>query len=240
MSSETPAAAVVNRRVLVVEDDPVLSDLFVRYLVAAGLSVESVGDGFGALQSLETSPADLVILDRMIPGVDGIEICRRIRDTSNVPIMMLTSLGQSEDRIRGLEAGADDYVVKPVSPREVTLRVLSWLNRVTTTHQPYGVVTVGRFILDAAVGQITVEGQPVHFPAREYELLAFLLRRSDQLFTKDELAQGAWGWPNDRSAATTVNIRRLRERIEHDASHPEVLKTVWGRGYLLSSAGAAA
>ncbi|WP_240750445.1 response regulator transcription factor [Microbacterium sp. K27] len=232
---EVQLADLANGRVLVVEDDEELRSILVAYLRRAGFSVEAVADGFAALEAATLSPPDVVLLDRMIPGVDGVEICRRLRTTSNAPILLLTAMGQPHERIDGLEAGADDYVVKPVAPREIVLRVIRLLQR--TAHQGAGEspITLGRFRLTPAMRVIQSDGVDLELTVREFELFAFLLRHPDRVHSREEIAGGAWGWEAGDTSAVAVNIRRLRLKVESDASRPVVIRSVWGHGYLLDS-----
>ncbi|WAA65626.1 response regulator transcription factor [Microbacterium oxydans] len=229
----TQHEALDDRRVLVVEDDPVIQDVLVGYLRQAGFSVTAVGDAFAALDDLEQSRADVVVLDRMLPGIDGIEVCRRVRETSTVPVLLLTALGSEEDRISGLEAGADDYIVKPFSPREVVLRVQGLLRRSIATTAPASDAAVGALRLDGARRRILLHGEELDLTSREFGLLAFLMRRPDQVFDRGALLRHVWGWEIGDESTVTVHIRRLREKIEPDPGKPTYLRTSWGAGYYL-------
>jgi len=220
-----------DRRVLVVEDDPTVREVVATYLEAAGLLVSQAGDGFEALAIAAATPPDLVVLDRMLPGVDGVEVCRRLRAASSVPVIMLTALGETDDRIEGLEAGADDYLAKPFSPRELVLRVSSILRRTVAADSPETPFDLGDFHLDASARIVRRRGVELALPVREFELLAYLLKHPRQAFTREELLRSVWGWEFGDLSTITVAVRRLRERIEDDPAHPRFLTTVWGVGY---------
>ncbi|MBF4574798.1 response regulator transcription factor [Frondihabitans sp. VKM Ac-2883] len=230
-SSPSQAPASTQRSVLVVEDDPVIADVVVSYLVSNGHAGRLAVDGLAAVEAVRETPPDLVLLDRMLPGIDGLEACRRIRLLTDVPIIMLTALGQEHDRISGLEAGADDYLVKPFSPRELMLRVEAVLRRTSSPEEPPTTIVAGRFRLDRARREIAVDGRPVSLTAREYDLLAHLITHPDRVFRRDELLRSVWDWELGDLSTVTVHVRRLREKIEEDPSSPANLLTVWGVGY---------
>jgi two-component system response regulator ResD len=220
-------------RILVVDDDPTVAEVVVRYLERAGYAVESVGDGPAALDRAGAAVPDLVVLDLMLPGVDGLEVYRRLRRLAPVPVIMLTARGDEDDRVVGLELGADDYVSKPFSPRELTARVKSVLRRaggVTTAPGP-GTVETDGLLIDLGAREVRVDGALVTLTAREFDLLAFLARHPRRAFRRDELLEVVWGYTYGDTATVTVHIRRLREKIERDPSSPVHLATVWGVGY---------
>ncbi len=220
-------------RILVVEDDPTVADVVTRYLERAGFRVEAVTDGRSALAAAAARPPDLVVLDLMLPGLDGLEVCRRLRRSSPVPVVMLTALGEETDRVLGLELGADDYITKPFSPRELVLRVQSVLRRAGAppAAEPPGVLADGELVVDPAAHEVTVSGVPVTLTAREYDLLLFLLRHPRQAFGRQELLERVWGWSFGDSSTVTVHVRRLREKVEEDPTAPARIVTVWGVGY---------
>ena len=222
--------AVAEDRVLLADDDVTVSDVVRRYLELSGMVVEVVGDGAVALDRATAEPPDLVVLDLMLPGLSGLEVCRRLRETSSVPIVMLTALGEESDRVLGLELGADDYVTKPFSPRELTLRVRSVLRRsrepARTPERP-AVLTDGDLVVDVAARTVTSAGRPLALTVREFDLLAFLLAHPGQAFTRVELLERVWGWTYGDSSTVTVHVRRLREKL---GAGPRVV-TVWGVGY---------
>ncbi|WP_423184831.1 response regulator transcription factor [Arthrobacter sp. NyZ413] len=225
------AADPGNRRILLVEDEQTIAGVVRDYLATAGFQVDIAGDGFTALSVAATRKPDLVILDRMLPGLDGVEVCRRLRLTMDVPIIMVTALGTEDDRILGLETGADDYVTKPFSPRELVLRVKSVLRRSIPEFAPEPPVEIAGFALDPASRTVLRDGKPLALTAREFDLLAFLLRRPNQVFSREDLIKAVWGWDFGDLSTVTVHVRRLREKIEVNPATPVLLKTVWGVGY---------
>jgi two-component system response regulator VicR len=243
-SVTTPTASSTepgNRRILLVEDEETIADVVRDYLLQAGFQVDMAGDGFTALQLAAVRQPDLVILDRMLPGLDGVEVCRRLRQTMSVPVIMVTALGTEDDRILGLEMGADDYVTKPFSPRELVLRVKSVLRRSVKEFTPEPPVEAAGLELDPASRTVTHRGVALALTVREFDLLAFLMRRPNQVFSREELIKAVWGWDFGDLSTVTVHVRRLREKIEANPTKPELLKTVWGVGYRFdSSAGKAA
>ncbi len=220
-------------KVLVVDDDPTVREVVVSYLRAAGHDVREAIDGASALDAVREEPADLIVLDLMMPGLDGLEVARRLRVTSDVPIVLLTALGSEQDRVVGLEIGADDYVTKPFSPRELVLRVDSILRRASgsldTSTPP--VLTDGDLVVDRARRLVTKGGQETALTVREFDLLAFLVSRPGIAFSRDDLLQQVWGWSFGDQSTVTVHVRRLREKVEPDPTNPVRLRTVWGVGY---------
>jgi DNA-binding response OmpR family regulator len=219
--------------VLVVDDDPTVAEVVRRYLERDGFVVESAADGVATLAAAAARPPDLVVLDLGLPGVDGLEVCRQLRSTSPVPIVMLTARGGESDRILGLEMGADDYVTKPFSPRELVLRVKSVLRRAasTTAPPPGGVLTDGGLVVDMAAHEVTVDGRRIAVTAREYDLLVFFLRHPGEAFERTVLLERVWGWTYADATTVTVHVRRLREKVEVDPALPARIVTVWGVGY---------
>jgi len=226
-------AAVV--RILVVDDDPTVSDVVRRYLEHAGYDVDVAGDGHTALERTAERDYDLVVLDLMLPGVDGLEVCRRLRQRGDTPVIMLTALGEEADRVVGLEVGADDYVTKPFSPRELTLRVQSVLRRTAAIAAEPRVgparLVDGALVLDTAARTAFLHGQALALTIREFDLLAYLLAHPGQAFSRTELLERVWGWTFGDAATVTVHVRRLREKVEDDPSQPRRIVTVWGVGY---------
>jgi DNA-binding response OmpR family regulator len=221
-------------RVLVVEDDPTVSDVVCRYLERAGFRVTSASDGVEALAMAAASPPDLVILDLMLPGIDGLEVCRRLRrDSAGLPVIMLTALGEETDRVLGLQVGADDYVTKPFSPRELVLRVQSVLRRVAGAAAPLipGILTDGDLVVDTGRRVVRRSGAELALTVREFDLLAYLMRHPGQVFRRAELLQNVWGWSYGDQSTVTVHVRRLREKVEEDPAMPRRIVTVWGVGY---------
>ena len=225
-------------RVLVVEDDETVADVVTRYLEREGYTVETVRDGRAALDRSDAALPDLVVLDIMLPGIDGLEVCRRLRSRAPIPVVMLTARGDEEDRVLGLELGADDYVAKPFSPRELTARVKAVLRRVASSHN-IASAELGRsdtlefdsLAINLAAREARVRGEVATLTAREFELLAFLATHPRSVFRRDQLLERVWGYTYGDSSTVTVHIRRLREKIEDDASAPRRIATVWGVGY---------
>lgn len=231
-------ALLNDRRVLVVEDDPTVREVTCDYLRGAGFIVDEVSDGIAALRRAAETPPDLIVLDRMLPGVSGVEVCRRIRRTSSTPVIMLTALGSVDDRIDGLEAGADDYLSKPFSPRELLLRVRSILRRSVDDLTPESPFAIGDFAIDPGLRRIEHHGVELILPVREYDLLAFLLKHPNRVFRRGELLREVWRWDFGDQSTVTVHVRRVRERIERDPSEPRYLVTAWGVGYRFDPTGA--
>lgn len=239
MASSPASAAdrpLDGRRVLVVDDDPTLVEIAAAYLTAAGGVVDTAADSVVALELAASRPPDLVVLDRMIPGVDGLTVARRLRETSAVPIIMLTALGEPEHRIEGLEAGADDYLAKPFSPRELVLRAENLVRRAHPAGASGGDVSLGRLRIDAERRVVTLDGTDVPLTTREFDLLAYLARRPGRTVSREQLLAEVWGWTVGDVSTITVHVRRLREKIEADAAAPEIIATVWGVGYRLNAA----
>ncbi len=221
-------------RILVVDDDRTLADVVVGYLARAGHQVDSVGNGRAALERVATDAPDLMVLDLMLPEVDGLEVCRQVRGTHpELPIVMLTALGEAEDRIAGLEVGADDYITKPFSPRELVLRVESVLRRVRPAAPPAVVLTAGAITLDTEARVATRDGVELALTVRELDLLSFLMAHPGKAFNRGELMQQVWGWTYGDQSTVTVHVRRLREKVEKDPTNPTLIRTVWGIGYRL-------
>jgi DNA-binding response OmpR family regulator len=218
--------------ILVVDDDPTVAEVVARYLLRDGHEVDCVADGYAALRVAAERSPDLVVLDLMLPGIDGLELCRRLRERWPVPIVMLTALGEETDRLVGLETGADDYVTKPFSPRELALRVKSVLRRARGALAPSGeTITDGDLTVDTAAHEVRLRDGEVSLTAREFDLLAFLMRHPRQAFTRTDLLDKVWGWEFGDSSTVTVHVRRLREKIEEDPTAPRRILTVWGVGY---------
>ncbi len=229
-------AAQSGGRVLVVEDDPTVAEVVTRYLAREGYRVETVADGASALDRALAAPPDLMVLDLMLPVLDGLEVCRRLRAVLPVPIIMLTARGDETDRVVGLELGADDYVAKPFSPRELAARVKSVLRRSAgPLAGPWPAegqrLTAGEIELDLASREVHVAGGAVVLTVREFDLLAFLMIHPRRVFRREELLDHVWGYTFGDTSTVTVHVRRLREKIEMDPSSPAHLQTVWGVGY---------
>jgi DNA-binding response OmpR family regulator len=217
-------------RVLVVDDDPTIREVVVSYLRAADHEVAEAVDGETALALQREKPHDLVVLDLMLPGIDGIEVCRRLRDHGDVPVIMLTALGAETDRVVGLEVGADDYVTKPFSPRELALRVDSVLRRVSAPTAPVRLED-GDLVVDEARHEAYRDGHVLALTGREFDLLRFLMAHPGTAYSREELLEQVWGWTFGDQSTVTVHVRRLREKVEPDPTRPVRLCTVWGVGY---------
>ena len=218
--------------VLVVDDEPIVRDVVVRYLRRDGFTTLEAGDGDSARRLIETGEPELVVLDVMLPGTDGLELCRWIRSRSELPVIMLTARGEEADRIVGLELGADDYVTKPFSPRELATRVKTVLRRSKGVTAQTEQLVFDDVVLDGASREVTKAGAPVTLTAREFDLLWFLASHPRHVFSRDQLMDRVWGHAVALDTGTvTVHIRRLREKIETDPARPGHLLTVWGVGY---------
>jgi DNA-binding response OmpR family regulator len=224
-------------RILVVDDEPSISEVVALYLRREGFEVDVAADGALALALIAQRRPDLLVLDLMLPGVDGLAITRQVRSGASLPIIMLTARGEEIDRILGLELGADDYVTKPFSPRELVARVKAVLRR---AHPPAdeqrdpatAPLTAGALRIDPAARSVTLDGAVLSLTAREFDLLNFIARRPGQVFTREQLLDHVWGYTFASDMSTvTVHIRRLREKIEDDPTTPRRLLTVWGVGY---------
>jgi DNA-binding response OmpR family regulator len=222
----------MGQRVLVVDDDPTVSDVVRRYLEREDFSVRLAGDGQAALDAYRHDRPDLVVLDIMLPGIDGLEVCRRLRaQDPGLPVIMLTALGEESDRVLGLEIGADDYVTKPFSPRELVLRVQSVLRRTAPPVVPAGELVDGDLRVDVARRRATAGGQELALTVREFDLLVFLMRNPGRVLRRAELLEQVWGWTFGDQSTVTVHMRRLREKVEEDPAEPRRILTVWGVGY---------
>jgi DNA-binding response OmpR family regulator len=221
------------KTILVVDDEQTIREVLRRYLEREGFRVIEAADGELALQVLDEETPSLIVLDLMLPGVDGLEIARTLRGGRSIPIVMLTARGELSDRIEGLELGADDYIVKPFSPREVTLRVQAVLRRREEgTIHAGDPLEDGGMTLNPRTRLVEIDGEPADLTAKEFDLLHFLMRHPKQVFGRDQLLDNVWGYEFYGDPSTvTVHIRRLREKIEVDPSNPKRLLTVWGVGY---------
>jgi DNA-binding response OmpR family regulator len=228
-------------RIVVVDDDPTVADVVGRYLVRDGHTVECVHDGYEALKRIAEHQPDLVVLDLMLPGIDGLEVCRRLRERWPIPVVMLTALGDETDRLAGFEIGADDYVTKPFSPRELAMRVKSVLRRSRSSAAAVRPPELGQssestlsdrdVTVDLSAHEVRIGGRLLQLTSREYDLLVFLLRSPRQAFTREQLLSEVWGWTFGDTSTVTVHVRRLREKLEEDPTVPRRIVTVWGVGY---------
>jgi DNA-binding response OmpR family regulator len=226
----------MSARILVVDDDLTIGEVVGDYLRDAGLEARHAADGPSALSLAREWPPDLVVLDLMLPGISGLEVCKQLRaahgGAHGLPVIMLTALGEEPDRVAGLEAGADDYVTKPFSPRELALRVQAVLRRAAAAQaaspEPF---RAGPFEVDMAARRIRRDGRELALTIREFDLLAFFLSHPGRAFTRMQLLEQVWGWSYGDLSTVTVCVRRIREKTEDDPAAPAHLQTVWGVGY---------
>lgn len=238
---------MTGQSILIVDDEPNIREIVALYLARAGYDVRVAADGRAALQALTTALPDLVILDVMLPHVDGFEITRRLRLEGSTPVILLTARREETDRIEGLELGADDYVVKPFSPQELVSRVRAVLRRVrpdaagaerqgepgaSQEERAARVLTFDGLVIDNAAHTVLVDGAAVTLTAKEFDLLWFLANHPHRVYNREQLLAHVWGETQYIDASTvTVHIRRLREKLEKDAAAPHYIQTVWGVGY---------
>jgi len=220
--------------IAVVEDEPSISEVVSLYLKRAGYQVQVYADGLAAQAAFSRQIPDLVIMDVMLPGMDGFALTRSLRDHSDVPIILLTSRREESDRIAGLELGADDYVVKPFSPQELVSRVRAVLRRISKEEksQPESPISFPSLSMDPRTRRVIANGQEISLTVKEFDMLYHFIRHPHQVFSRDQLLESIWGMSEYIDPSTvTVHIRRLREKIEIDPSIPAHLQTVWGVGY---------
>jgi DNA-binding response OmpR family regulator len=230
MSSTTSDSPL--RRVLVVDDEPMVREVVTAYLERDGYRVTTAADGHAALEALETTHPDLVVLDVMLPKLDGFDVLTQLRKRTDVPVILLTARTEEVDRVLGLELGADDYVVKPFSPRELAARVRSVLRRARPLPSHRN-LEFGRLVIDGAAREVTKDGVAVELTPKEFDLIAFLADSPRQVFSRSQLLEHVWDSSADYQdpSTVTVHIRRLRRKLEDDPEQPEWLETVWGVGY---------
>ncbi|QES46959.1 DNA-binding response regulator [Streptomyces venezuelae] len=237
-------------RILVVDDDPTVTEVVTGYLRNAGFAVDTAADGHEALVCAANGRPDLLVLDLMLPGIDGIEVCRRLREgaegaggAAEAPaVIMLTARGEEEDRVLGLEVGADDYVTKPFSPRELVLRVQAVLRRraASTSGAGAGVgsgalLSAGGLVVDTAARRAVRGGTELSLTTREFDLLVYLMRHPGRAVSREQLLRDVWDWEFGDLSTVTVHARRLRTKIEEDPANPTLIQTVWGLGYRFDS-----
>ena len=220
-------------RILVVEDEPMVAEVVERYLRRDGHTVRVVHDGQAAMDAFDRFAPDLIVLDVMLPGIDGLEVCRRVRARAETPVIMLTARGEEIDKLLGLGLGADDYVTKPFSPRELAARVQAVLRRAGRRAEADGdTLRFGDLRINGRTRTVEDGRGPIKLTAREFDLLFYLAGHPGQVFTREQLMDAVWDYEFPGDAGTvTVHMRRLREKIEADPSRPRHLKTVWGVGY---------
>ncbi len=221
-------------QIAIVEDEPNIREVIRLYLKRADFSVVSFEDGLAAFEAFNQQMPDLIILDLMLPGMDGFTLMRQLRDRSDVPVILLTSRREESDRIAGLELGADDYVIKPFSPQELVSRVRAVLRRSRPLQEPVSTQTLvfGDLVINPQTRGVQIQNNEILLTAKEFDLLMHLALHPRQVFTRDQLLESVWGMADYIDPGTvTVHIRRLREKIEGDPSLPNRLVTVWGVGY---------
>ena len=223
-------------KILIVEDEEAIADLEKDYLELSGFEVEIASDGTSGLKKALEEGFHLVILDLMLPGVDGFEICRQIREVKNIPIIMVSAKKDDIDKIRGLGLGADDYMTKPFSPSELVARVKAHLNRyerlVSSNVKENSIIEIRGIKIDKPARRVWVNGEEKNFTSREFDLLAFLAENPNHVFTKEELFRKIWDMDSVGDIATvTVHIKKIREKIEVNSAKPQYIETIWGVGY---------
>ncbi|MBC8507573.1 MAG: response regulator transcription factor [Anaerolineales bacterium] len=220
--------------ILVVDDEDTIREVVRRYLEREGFSVQEAADGYEALDAIQEAPPDLIVLDLMLPGIDGLTITQHIHQDRQIPIIMLTAKGEANDRIRGLDLGADDYITKPFSPQEVVSRVRAVLRRVNgiSPNQQKETLEFDRLCIDPSGRTVKVDGHSITLTAKEFDLLWYFAQNPGQVFSRTQLLGSVWGDELYTDPSTvTVHIRRLREKIEEKPGQPALLLTVWGVGY---------
>ena len=223
-------------KILIIEDEEAIADLEKDYLELSGFEVEIQNNGDVGLQEALSKDFDLIILDLMLPGMDGFEVCKRIRDEKNVPIIMVSAKKDDIDKIRGLGMGADDYMTKPFSPSELVARVKAHMARydrlVGSSPKSNDIVEIRGLRIDKTARRVYVDGEEKNFTNKEFDLLTFLAENPNHVFTKEELFRKIWGMESIGDIATvTVHIKKIREKIEYDSAKPQYIETIWGVGY---------
>jgi DNA-binding response OmpR family regulator len=226
-----PVESLPRTRVLVVDDDVALADVVSRYLMREGFDVDVVHDGASGWARARDTMPDLVVLDLMLPEMDGFEVCRRLRAEKSIPVVMLTARAEEDERVAGFELGADDYVTKPFSPRELTARVKAVLRRVNSAPPSRARLEGAGLELDLVSHEARRDGDRVALTTKEFDLLGHFLAHPRRAFRRRELLEAVWGWSVGDTSTVTVHVRRLREKVEVDPSNPRHLCTVRGVGY---------
>ena len=223
-------------RILIIEDEEAIADLEKDYLELSGFEVEVANDGVTGLDKALNEDYNLLILDLMLPGVDGFEICRKVRDEKNTPIIMVSAKKDDIDKIRGLGLGADDYMTKPFSPSELVARGKAHLARyerlIGSAVEENKVIEIRGLKIDTTARRVWINGEEKPFTTKEFDLLTFLASHPNHVYTKDELFSEIWDMESIGDIATvTVHIKKIREKIEYDTSNPQYIETIWGVGY---------
>jgi DNA-binding response OmpR family regulator len=222
-----------SEQILVVDDEPMVREVVVAYLEREGFRVDEAGTGRAALKCIEQTPPDLVVLDVMLPEVDGFSVLTELRRSGDIPVILLTARTEEPDRVLGLELGADDYVVKPFSPRELVARVRSVLRRSAAADKPAEILEFGSLRIDEQARVVTLDDTEIEMTPKEFDLLAFLGRSPRQVFSRSQLLEQVWDSSADWQdpSTVTVHVRRLRRKLEKDQENPRWITTVWGVGY---------
>ena len=223
-------------KILIIEDEESIADLEKDYLELSGFEVQVANDGTTGLKMALTDNFNLVILDLMLPGVDGFEICRKVRDEKNTPIIMVSAKKDDIDKIRGLGLGADDYMTKPFSPSELVARVKAHLARyerlIGSAAEENKIIEIRGLKIDTTARRVWINGEEKNFTTKEFDLLTFLASHPNHVYAKDELFREIWDMESIGDIATvTVHIKKIREKIEYDTSNPQYIETIWGVGY---------
>ena len=227
---------MIMSRILIIEDEEAIADLEKDYLELSDFEVEIEHTGDGGLQKALAEDFDLIILDLMLPGIDGFEVCKKVREEKNIPILMVSAKKDDIDKIRGLGLGADDYMTKPFSPSELVARVKAHMARydrlVGSNQKVNDVVEIRGIRIDKTARRVYVEGEEKTFTTKEFDLLTFLAENPNHVFTKEELFREIWDMDSIGDIATvTVHIKKIREKIEFDTAKPQYIETIWGVGY---------
>ena len=225
-----------NKKILIVEDDESILRLETDYLEANGFKVDSADTGTAGLEKALSGEYNLIMLDIMLPEISGLEICKRVRKTSNIPILLVSAKKDDFDKIKGLGLGADDYIVKPFSPSELTARVIAHINRyerlTSPIQQKNKVIEIGSLTIDIDARRVYVNGEEIIFTNKEFDIIACLAENPDRIFSKDELFEKIWKYDSMGETSTvTVHVNRIRDKIFAKDSNFEYINTVWGRGY---------
>jgi DNA-binding response OmpR family regulator len=220
-------------QILVVDDEPMVREVVVAYLEREGFRVDEASTGSAALKHIQDTPPDLVVLDVMLPEVDGFSVLTELRRSGDIPVILLTARTEETDRVLGLELGADDYVVKPFSPRELVARVRSVLRRAAPTTKPAEVLEFDGLRIDEQARTVALDGAEIEMAPKEFDLLAFLAKSPRQVFSRSQLLEQVWDSSADWQdpSTVTVHVRRLRRKLEADQENPRWITTVWGVGY---------
>lgn len=220
-------------RILFADDDLDIQQAVCFVLEEAGMDVDFASDGFHALELYRSTPVNLVILDMMMPIMDGLEACQKIRQASSVPIIMLTARGREEDVVNAFEMGADDYIVKPFRPRELVARIHAVLKRAAQDEEARKLLAFGSLMMDLEAHRVMYRDRNIQMSPMEFKLLRYLMENAGVVLSKEDLLQNVWGYPPSAGDMNLIEatVRRLRKKVEKDPSHPRFIKTVWGTGY---------